>query len=302
LFPELEKIQGNRDEGLDGLVGHTWDAVIDPSGYVPRIVGASAQLLAYNGVRHYTFISSLSVYKEFSKAGLDETATLGSMADPTLEQVTGESYGPLKVLCEQAAEAALPGGVLAVRAGYIVGPYDPTDRFTYWPRRVSEATENQMLLPLPKERLFQVIDARDLAAWVLHMIETNQTGPYNVTGPHPSTPITMQGLLTACAETSGSSVTPKWVGEQFMKEQGLEVETAFPLCVPANDQEYQYIHEVNFDKALKSGLTLRPLSQTIHDLLEWDATREPASKRPVGLSRERELELLAKLASSQPSA
>ena len=140
LFPEVERLRGDRDGDLQALEGRRWDAVVDTCGYVPRVVRASAEMLAPN-VDHYTFISSISVYADTSKPGIDEQAPVGTLDDPTTEEVTGESYGPLKALCEQAAEAAMPGRVLNIRPGLIVGPHDPTDRFTYWVRRVAEGGE-----------------------------------------------------------------------------------------------------------------------------------------------------------------
>src|SRR5688572_29497367 len=159
LFPDLEHLRGDRDGGLAALQGRTWDAVIDPSGYVPRIVRASAELLA-DAVEHYTFISSISVYPSFPTPGMDESSPVGTLEDPTVEDVPAH-YGPLKALCEQAAEAAMPGRVFHVRAGLIVGPNDPSDRFTYWPVRVAKGGD--VLAPGSPERPVQIIDVRDLA-------------------------------------------------------------------------------------------------------------------------------------------
>src|SRR5262245_38592594 len=155
LYPDVEKLHGDRDGGLDILRGRRWDAVIDTCGYVPRVVRASAELLA-GAVDHYTFISSISAYPSFKAIGNDERPPVGTLADPTVEEVTGESYGPLKALCEQAVEQALPGRTLNIRPGLIVGPYDPSDRFTYWPHRVAQGGE--VLAPGRPERHVQVVD------------------------------------------------------------------------------------------------------------------------------------------------
>jgi len=136
LYPDVEKLRGDRDGDLMALEGRRWDAVIDPSGYVPRIVRASAALLAPN-VGHYSFISSVSVYGDTRTPGMDESTPVATMEDPTNESVQ-EYYGALKALCEQSVEAAMPGRALSIRAGLIVGPHDPSDRFTYWPRRVAQ--------------------------------------------------------------------------------------------------------------------------------------------------------------------
>lgn len=178
LFPEVEKLRGNRDGDLSALQGRQWDAVIDTCGFVPRIVQASAALLA-DSVRHYTFISSISVYADFSKPAMNENAPVGTMQDESIEEITAETYGPLKALCERTAEKAMPGRVLHIRPGYIVGPFDPTDRFTYWPRRV--ATGGEMLAPGRPDSQIQFVDVRDLANWIIRMVETNRTGVFNAT-------------------------------------------------------------------------------------------------------------------------
>src|SRR5215217_7189292 len=152
LFPEVEKIEGDREGDLAPLLGRRFDAVIDTCGYVPRVVGASAGLLA-DAVDHYTFVSSISVYSDDIAPGADEEAPVRELPDPTVEEVTGETYGGLKALCEQAAEEEMPGRVMNVRPGLISGPHDPTDRFTYWPRRISAGGE--VLAPGRKERPVQ---------------------------------------------------------------------------------------------------------------------------------------------------
>ena len=193
LYPDVEKLRGDRDGGLDVLRGRRWDAVVDTSGYVPRVVRASAELLA-DAVEHYTFISSISVYPHFRSVGLDESAPVGTLDDPTVEEITGESYGPLKALCEQAVEQALPGRTLVIRPGLIVGPHDYSDRFTYWVRRVAQGGE--LLAPAHPDWHTQIIDVRDLAEWTLRMVERRQTGVYNATGPEYD--LTFGQLLETC--------------------------------------------------------------------------------------------------------
>jgi nucleoside-diphosphate-sugar epimerase len=168
LYPEVERLQGDRDGDLTVLQGKTWDAVIDTSGYVPRVVGQSAELLA-DAVGHYTFISSISAYADFSQPGADENAAVGKLEDESVEEIDGDTYGPLKVLCEEVVEKRLPGRTLIIRPGLIIGPHDPTDRFTYWPCRVERGGE--VLAPGKPEKSVQFIDARDLAAWNLDMVE-----------------------------------------------------------------------------------------------------------------------------------
>src|SRR5579863_2076845 len=195
LFPEVEKIRGNRNEDISLLQegDRHWDATIDTSGYVPRAVQASAEALV-GRVHHYTFISSISVFADFSKDGIDEQSPVGTLEDETVEEVTNESYGPLKALCEQAAERAMPGRVLVVRPGLIVGPNDVTDRFTYFPYRVAQGGE--MLAPGEPEQQTQFIDVRDLAEWIVRMVEAGKTGTYNATGPDYA--LTMEQFLAEC--------------------------------------------------------------------------------------------------------
>ena len=183
----VEALRGDRDGDLSALTDRRWDAAIDTSGYAPRIVRASAELLV-ESVGHYSFISSISVYHDLAQVGMQEDAPVATLADPAVEEVTGETYGALKALCEQAAEAVMPGRVLVVRPGLIVGPYDPTDRFTYWPHRV--AAGGEVLAPGRPEQRVQYIDARDLAGWTLSLVERAQVGVYHATGP--AAPLTMR--------------------------------------------------------------------------------------------------------------
>jgi 2'-hydroxyisoflavone reductase len=287
LFPQVEKLRGNRDGELAVLRGRRWDAAIDTSGYVPRLVRASAELLA-DQVEHYTFISSISVYADVSKPGLDESTPVGKLEDETVEEVTGETYGPLKALCEQAAEAAMPGRVLIIRPGLIVGPHDPTDRFTYWPHRVAKGGD--VLAPGRPERVVQFIDVRDLAEWTLRMVEARHTGTYHATGPDE--PLPMQQLLETCKIASGSNARFTWVSDEQLLQEKVGPWMELPLWIPENDPESVGFMRVNVGKAIAAGLTFRPLAETVRDTLAWDATRPPDAERKAGMKRERETELL----------
>lgn len=287
LFPDIEQLRGDRDGDLTALHGRTWDAAIDTSGYYPRIVRASAELLA-DAVSHYTFVSSISVYSDVSVVGIDESAPVGALADPTVEEITGETYGPLKALCEQAVEQTLPGRALIVRPGLIVGPYDPTDRFTYWPHRVAQGGE--VLAPARSDYLVQIIDARDLAGWILTMVEAHQTGVYNATGP--AHPLTLGNVLDTCRTVSGSDAHTTWVTEQFLLDQHVEPWMQLPLWVPESDPANAGFSAVNCHKAIAAGLTFRPLAATVRDTLAWDATRPPDHEWRAGITRKRETELL----------
>lgn len=292
LFPQVEKLRGDRDGGLDALAGRRWDAVIDTCGYVPRLVRASADLLA-GSVEHYTFISSISVYRDLDQAPVDESSPVGVLADESVEEITGETYGPLKALCEQAAETAMPGRVLHVRPGLIAGPHDPTDRFTYWPWRVAQGGD--VLAPGQPQRRVELIDGRDLASWILRMVEARRTGVYNATGP--AYELTMGGLLETCERAAGSRAILTWVDEAFLLANGVAPWSELPLWLPEADNG---VMAVDCRRAIAAGLAFRPLVETVQDTLAWlRADRAPlegdlsAIELRAGMARAREAELLA---------
>ncbi len=292
LFPNVEKLRGDRDpnvgEGLFALAGRRWDVVIDTCGYIPRIVQASAELLA-GAVARYVFISSLSVYADFSQPGMDESAPVAVLEDPTVEKVTGETYGPLKALCEQAAEAALPGRVLNIRPGLIVGPHDPTDRFTYWPVRVGRG--GQVLCPSGPDYPEEMIDARDLAEWTIRMAEEGKTGVYNATGPDYD--LTLGEILETSRRVSGSDAAFVWVDSEFLLKQGVQPWMEMPLWI-GESPEYAGFARVSCSRAVADGLTYRPLAETIQDTLDWAASRPEDYEWRAGLTAEKEAELLNK--------
>jgi 2'-hydroxyisoflavone reductase len=294
LFPNIEKLRGDRGSDLSALVGRRWDAAIDTCGYVPRVVRASAELLA-GAVEHYTFVSSISVYADFKNAGITESDPVGTLADDSIEEVTGESYGPLKALSEQAAERAMPGRVLNVRPGLIVGPHDPTDRFTYWPRRIAQGGE--VLAPDRREHGTQIIDVRDLAEWMVRAIEVRQVGVYNATGPDYR--LTLGRLFDECKAVSDSDARFVWVSERFLLNQGVEPWMQVPLWVPDEDPENAGFDAVDCTKAIGTGLRFRALAETIGDTLAWDGTLPADRELHAGLGREREAELLAAWQASQ---
>ncbi|MBC8101496.1 MAG: NAD-dependent epimerase/dehydratase family protein [Cytophagales bacterium] len=287
LFPEAEKLLGDRGEpgGLEALRGRRFDAVIDTCGYVPRIVGESATLLA-NQVEQYCFISSISVYADFKTPGIDESAPVGQIEDAASEEVTGESYGPLKALCEEAVEAALPGRTLIVRPGLIVGPDDPTDRFAYWPHRAAQGGE--ALAPGTPETRTQFIDVRDLADWNIRLLERKTTGTYNATGP--DYPLTLGEVLKTTRTVSGSSTEWTWIEESFLEAEGVQPWVELPLWIPASSGMPGF-DRVSIRKALEAGLTFRPLADTVRDTLAWTAIRprEGAWKNTLKPERERAL-------------
>jgi len=283
LFPDTEKLRGDRDGDLTALRGRRWHAAIDASGHVPRVVGAAAAALA-DAVEQYTFISSIGVYAGFPRTpGIDESFPVAALADATVEAVTRETVGPLKALCERAAEAIMPGRVLAIRAGLLAGPHDPTDRFTYWPRRVAQGGD--VLAPVGPELRIQFADARDLAAWTLRMTEERRVGVYNATGPEH--PLTLGELLDVCREVSGSRARFTWVTEEFLLRNNLGF-MELPLWIPRSPGTSTVV----CDRALAAGLCFRPLAETVSDTLTWSETRPRDGRLRAGIERKREAEVL----------
>jgi 2'-hydroxyisoflavone reductase len=260
--------------GLTQLEGKGWDAVLDTSGYFPRIVKASAELLAPR-VGQYVFISSVSAYKEGFAPQTDETAELATMNDPTAETMGDrfQNYGPLKALCEKAAEAALPGRTTIIRPGFIVGPGDPTDRFTYWPLRVREAAgeRREVLCPGSESDPIQFIDVRDLAEWTIALVEHRTTGAFDALGPMnpPGAPaMTMGKLMAACRAAAGTDPRYTWVPAGFLEEQKLSAGGDLPIWVPPEGDSAGF-HQRNVSRAVAAGLTFRAVEATVADLLAW---------------------------------
>ncbi len=272
-LPGVERILGDRDGGLEPLRGRRWNAVVDTCGYLPRIVRASARLLA-DATELYAFISSVSVYRDV-EGRVREDAPLQEPPDPAAETVTPENYGGLKALCEREVEAALEGRALIVRPGLIVGPHDPTDRFTYWPVRLAEGGE--ILAPGRPGRKIQFIDARDLADWLLGLLEFRQAGAYNAVLP-PGT-LSMGEFLAEAGDTPRLT----WVDEAFLAARGVLPYSDLPLWIPGQDDRY------DVSRALETNLRFRPLKDTVRDLLA-SGVRRPLK---AGLTPERERELLA---------
>jgi 2'-hydroxyisoflavone reductase len=292
LFPEAEHLHGDRNQGLSALQGREWDAVFDPSAFVPRHVRT---LLATLDGRagHYTMVSSISVYP-LDQADKSETAPVIQLEDPATEAVS-ENYGGLKALCEQAAEHLLPGRVLNVRAGLVVGPHDPTNRFTYWPQRVARGGE--VLAPGRLEAPVQFIHARDIGEWALEMAARGGAGTFNTTGPEP--PTTMRRVLETCVAVSRSGATLTWVDEDFLVQKEVGPWMEMPLWIPGHLGD---LHNAPIARAVAQGLRFRPLQQTVAETLAWDRARVPGPpqvdaggrvRERGGMAPERERELLA---------
>jgi len=290
LYSKIETILGDRDGGLYGLSGRHWDAVVDTCGYVPRVVRDSAQTLA-DGVMHYVFISSISVYADettnsiHSSDVIDENSPVGIIENETVEEITGETYGPLKALCEREVQTAFPEGALIIRPGLIVGLYDPSDRFTYWPARLARGGE--VLAPGDPGMPVQIIDSRDLAEWIIALVEERVTGVFNATGPEA--PLTMQQIIETCQQVAGVPVQITWVNEEFLLENEIAPFTEMPLWLP---KEVWGMSRVDISRAQAAGLKFSPLSETVADTLAWEQTRPKDHKWINGLTLESERELL----------
>lgn len=296
--PGVETLIGDRNGQLGALEGRAWDAVIDTSGYVPRHVALSAGLLAKSAGK-YVFVSSISVYRSFAEPN-DEDAAVGTLEDPTVEEVTGETYGPLKALCERAAESAMPGRAISIRPGLIVGPLDPTDRFTYWPARVDRGGE--VLAPGRPSDPIQVIDVRDLAEWTLRLIESDVTsGTFNAVSPPGQ--LTMGGLLDECLHATDQRATLTWVDAAFLESQQVSPWSDMPVWIPPQGEDGA-ASLTPVRRAIAAGLTFRALSGTIHDTLAWHRTRpeERRTKLRAGIDAAREQAVLAAWHGRQGSA
>ena len=293
LFPEAEKLRGDRDGDLSALEGREWDAAIDPSGYVPRVVRASAELLR-GSVGRYVFVSSISVYDEPGEPGFDETARTVALDDPTTEDYLTmgpvNTYGGLKALCEEVVQDAFPDGHAIVRPGLIVGPHDPTGRFTYWPLRLAGGGE--VLAPGDPARQVQFVDVRDLADWMLQVAESQTTGTFNATGP--DRPVTMGELLETCNEVGGAQARLVWIDEPFLLEQEVGPWMELPLWVTEADT---WFLQADVSRAVAAGLRFRPLEETVRDTLSWARQAgaglvTPGQVGAAGLDPQREAELL----------
>ena len=288
LFPQVETILGNREHDIEKLSSRAWNAVIDVAGYFPRIVRLSASGLE-RSVGRYVFISSISVYPDstLKKIGIDEKDPVGKLEDESVEEITGGTYGPLKALCEKTVLDLYGDRGLVIRPGLIVGPNDPTDRFTYWPVRVARGGE--VLAPENPEVPVQIIDVRDLSEFVIKMIEANATGIYNATGPDYE--LTFGEMLETCKQVSHSDAHFNWASAEFLKQHNVEEWSDMPVWVPDNEESAGF-SRVNVSKAVKAGLTFRPLEDTVRDTIVWAGTRPADHEWRAGLKAEREKELL----------
>ena len=288
-FQDIEQLHGDRKTDLKALEGRRqWDAVLDTSAYIPADVTRSTQLLAKR-VDQYVLVSTVSVYAKMDQPNQDESAPLAQLADPTVTEVTGETYGGLKALCESAAEREMPGHVTVVRPGLIVGPGDTTDRFTYWPARADRGGE--ILGPGSANDPTQFIDVRDLAAFLLRVIEQRTFGTFNADAPAGR--LSMGLLLAASQRAAGKPSTITWVPASFLDQQKVSAWQDMPVWIPP-EGEYAGFGRVSSAKAQAAGLTYRALDTTVTDTLAYWRTLPPErrAKPKAGLAPEREAEVL----------
>jgi 2'-hydroxyisoflavone reductase len=277
LFPEVERLLGDRDGNLGALEGRECDAVIDPSGYVPRVVRRSAELLAA-AVGHYTFVSSISAYRDFAERGFDESYPVGELPDDHGEDVD-RFYGQLKAASEAVVREVYGDRCAVVRSGLIVGRYDWTNRLGWWVRRVAEGGD--VLVPDAGRWPIQIVHARDLADWMLDLAENRIGGTFNATGP--GTPIEMEQVLETARDVSGSDARFVRVGEDFLLEQGLEPFDDVPLWLALDaNPEFAGFFEADVGRAVAAGLRFRPLADTVADALAWERDRDAAPEKDYG--------------------
>jgi nucleoside-diphosphate-sugar epimerase len=276
LFPELERLRGDR--AVDPIPSGAWDGVIDTSGLLPGVVRASAEALRDS--QRYLFVSSISVYADLSEGPTEDSprAQLGDM--PSEEMLPGyENYGALKALCEDVVTEVYTERALIVRSGLIVGPYDPTGRFTYWPHRIARG--GQLVVPGPPEAQVQFVDVRDLGAWLVDLLERGDSGAFNAT--HPGT--TWGELVESCLRVTGSNGRPVWIDTEWLAEQGVGEWMELPLWL--HDPDSLGMMRADVSRAVAAGLTFRPLDETVRGTLESAEPTEDA-----GLTPERERALL----------
>jgi len=285
LFPDVEHRIGDRDSDLSALATGEWDATVDTCAYVPRQVHELADALGGRG-GHHLLVSSVSAYADPDGPGITEDAALQELDDPTVEEVTGETYGGLKVLCERAAVDRHGPDTLLVRPTYVVGPDDYTWRFPWWVARIARGGE--VAVPGPPDAPLQVIDARDMGAWMVRLLEDRRSGPFHACSPEPV--FTWREAMQAIVDAVGpDGTTLTWLDPEVVSAADLPP-GAFPLW--SGDDPDVWVMAADPGRAYATGLTPRPLADTVRDTLEWTRTAEPPPG--TGVAPETEEALLAR--------
>jgi 2'-hydroxyisoflavone reductase len=279
LFPDVEKLRGDRTADLSGLDGRRWDGVIDPSGYFPAVVRRSAEALS-DSVGRYVFVSSVSVYADFSEGPREDSPRAelaeGHPVDEMLPEY--ENYGSLKALSEDVVWDVFGDRATIVRPGLIVGPHDPTGRFTYWPHRVARGGE--VVVPAPPERTVQFVDARDLGAWLVELLERDEGGAFNAT----RSGVSWSELVESAATVSGADAEPVWIPDEFLLEQEVGEWMELPMWLA--DPEWVGMNQADVARAEAAGLVHRSLEDTVRGTLDEAGTTDDAGLKP---ERERDL-------------
>jgi 2'-hydroxyisoflavone reductase len=284
----VETLLGDRNGQIDALRGRKWDVVIDDTGQIPKYVKMSADLLAPN-VGYCLFISSISAYASFTKPN-DESSPVGQLPDPNIDKTTNDTYGPMKALCEQYSMEAFKGRASVVRPGYIVGPLDGSDRFTYWPVRASKGGE--MMAPGTPHDPIQIIDVRDLTLWMMKMAQQRITGYFNAVSPPRA--FTMGDVVAASVRASPAAATKvTWVPEDFLATQWKVEELEFPPWSPMSG-ETAGASLTSTVRAQKAGLKIRPMQETVSDTLAWfhSLPSERQAKLRAGIDPQKEADVL----------
>lgn len=280
LFPDLPRITGDRKKDASKLKGHQWDAVIDTSAYTPADL---APVMDHLETAHYTFISTISVYDDYSKGPAHEKSSVFQQKIEG-EEVTGASYGPLKVMCEQLVHERMPGKALIIRPGIVVGPFDPTDRFTFWAKRLAE--NNEILVPGSKKRKVQWIDARDLAEFTISLVEKKVSGIFNVAAD----PLDMEAFVDEVRTANCGKLV--WIEDAFLQEQNI-APFQIPLWIPISSNHPEGFLLVDNSKAKAAGLSTRSAGESAEETREW-LEREGQNELKVGLDAATEKRLIEK--------
>jgi len=286
--PGVKWIVGDRKVDLHLLVNRQWDAVIDTCGYRPQDVELSCAAL-FDSCERYVYISSVSAYASFAKPPIRETDRLASIVGHATDTITSVNYGPMKAECERTVARVFGPRSLLIRPGLLVGPNDPTGRFSYWPWRF--AAGGQVLAPGQPETPVQFIDVRDLASWILRLLRQGASGAFNATGPNDTA--TLGELIDTCRWICGEDVEVEWTDEKFLLREGVQPWTELPLWIPSHDRSMLGFHRVETKRAQASGLRTRPIAVTLNDILESGIPPASDARRAGKLTRQRERDLLA---------
>ncbi|MEM7261660.1 MAG: NAD-dependent epimerase/dehydratase family protein [Planctomycetota bacterium] len=287
LFPNVQRIHGDRNHDLDRLKGQ-WDVVVDTCAYRPREVEAVSERLR-NHAKAFAFVSTISVYDDMSVPGIDEGAPLASYDGPETDEVNGTTYGPFKVQCEEVVHDRWGGDALIVRPGLIVGPHDPTDRFTYWPWRVAQG--GKMVAPGEPGRGIQYVDAHDLARFAIEGLERNLRGTFNVVGPE--SPVPFEPFLETCRKVTSSTAEFVWIDDSKLEAHEVGAMVEMPFWLPASSPKQAGLFAIDASRARSEGLSHRPMAEIIRDTVEWAMSRPVDHTWRAGLAIEKERALLA---------